>query len=230
MICFVCVPAWGKTWAYIAYGLWWATVLVSILINFGMVFVLFTRQQQTETTLAPTWLLPIVTTVVAAASGAIVSQALLPFNPALARGTILASYCVWGTGVPLAMMVITLIVYRMAIHGPPAPQALASSFLPLGPCGQGSYGIIIMGQTARRLAYEFGTPMIPGLTDVEGARRIADAMYAGGLVAGLVLWGLGLVWYTLAMLLFLDGWRKDWTLLGPGKFLVGLWGLTFPIG
>lgn len=231
MICFVCVPVWGRTWAYIAYGFWWVDIIVGVGCNFGMVFVLFTRQSQTEKTLAPTWLLPIVSSVVAAATGAVVSQTLMPFNAALARSTILASYVVWGTGVPLAMMVIALIVYRIAIHGPPAGGALASVFLPLGPCGQGSYGIITMGAVARKLAYEYNMPMVPGLgTDAEGMRRIADAMYAGGLVVGLVLWGLALLWYTIGVALFLDSWRRDWSLLGPNKFAVGLWALTFPLG
>jgi tellurite resistance protein TehA-like permease len=229
MICFVCVPAWGKNWAYLALALWWTCVVLSVFINVGMVFVLFARQRQTAQTLGPTWLLPIVTTVVAAASGAVVAQTLLPYNAGLGRGTLLAAYCVWGTGVPLAMMVIALVVYRTAIYGPPEGSALASSFLPLGPCGQGSYGIIMMGTTARHLAYDFDTPIIPGL-DADAARRIADAMYAGGLVVGLIMWGLALVFYLLASALFIDSWRRDWALLGRSRFAIGLWGLTFPIG
>lgn len=229
MICFVCVPAWGKPWAYVAYGLWWADVLASIFINFGMIFVLFTRQQQTVQTLAPTWLLPVVTSVVAAATGGIVAEALMPFNAHLARSTLMASYCVWGTGVPVAMMIITLVLYRMAVHGSPQGPALASVFLPLGPCGQGSFGIITLGTAMRKLTYEFNLPMIPGIGPEE-ARRLADVLYAGGLVVGMIMWGLALLWYTLAVALFLDTWRREWRLLGPGKFAIGLWGLTFPIG
>lgn len=229
MICFVCVPAWGKGWAYLAYGLWWTCILVSILINFGMVFVLFTRQQQTETTLAPTWLLPIVTTVVAAASGAVVSQALLPYNPALARGTILASYCVWGTGVPLAMMMITIIMYKTITVGPPKLGAVMASFLPLGPCGQGSYGIASMGLTARKLVHEYNTPLMPKLS-MEANRSIADGMYAGCIVTSLVLWGLALCFYVLAFAQAFYALRKNWIWLGPDKFHIGLWGITFPIG
>ncbi|TXT13237.1 hypothetical protein VHUM_00604 [Vanrija humicola] len=230
MVCFVCVEAWGEGWAYAAFGLWWLNVILAVLVNFGMIFVLFTRQSQTPGSLAPTWLLPIVGTVVVAASGAVVAQYLAPYNPGLARSTIICSFVIWGTGVPPALMIITLWVYRAAMQGPPAPGALASVFLPLGPCGQGAFGIISMGVGVRTLAYRHATPMIPHLTEAEGALRIADAMYAGCLVTGLVLWGLALLWYTIAVALFVDQWRKDWRLLGMGKFSVGLWALTFPIG
>ncbi|KAL1408025.1 Plasma membrane sulfite pump involved in sulfite metabolism [Vanrija albida] len=230
MVCFVCVEAWGENWAYAALGLWWVNVVLAVLVNFGMIFVLFTRQCQTPASLAPTWLLPIVGTVVVAASGAVVAQHLAPFNAGLARSTILCSFVIWGTGVPPALMVITLWIYRAALQGPPAPAALASVFLPLGPCGQGAFGIVSMGVGVRTLAYTYGVPVIPGLTEAEGAQRIADAMYAGCMLTGLVLWGLALLWYTIAVALFVDQWRKDWRLLGPGKFSVGLWALTFPIG
>lgn len=230
MICFVCVPAWGRHWAYLALALWWLDVVVAMAINVGTVFLLFTVQHQTELSVSPTWLLPIVTTVVAAASGAVVSQSLMPFNPDLARSTLLASFVVWGTGVPLALMVIGIIVYRTALHGPPDETKVSAVFLPLGPCGQGSYGIITMGAAARQLAYSYATPLAPGLPPT-AARTVADAVYAGGLVTGLILWGLALVWYALAVAQFLDACRRDhFRLLGPKHFVIGLWSLTFPIG
>lgn len=190
----------------------------------------FTRQSQTATSFAPTILLPIVTSVVAAASGALVSEALMPVNLGLARSTLIVSFVVWGTGVPVAMMVVALLIYRFALGGPPGPMALASVFLPLGPMGQGSYGIINLGASVRRLAYDYDYPFIPGMTDAMGAKYIADGIYAGCLITGLIMWGLALMWYTLGAFMFIDGVRKDWRLLAPGKFSVGLWALTFPIG
>lgn len=229
MTCYVCVPAWGRRWAYIALGFWWVDVVVSVVVSLGMTFVMFTRQRQTVNTLAPQWLLPIVSCVVAAAAGATVSQALMPFNPALARGTLIASYCVWGLGFPLAMMVIALLVFRFGTGGTPRGNSLAAVFLPVGPCGQGSFGIATMGIVARRLAYEHDISIVPGLNG-EDARHIASAMYAGSLIVALVLWGLAMAWYTLGMALFADGVRRDPKLLGLSNFSVSLWALTFPIG
>lgn len=229
MICYVCVPVWGQHWAYVAYVLWWFDVLASIASNLGMLLAMFTLQTHTVASLAPTWLLPIVACVVAAASGGVVAQTLAPFDPALARSTLFVSWAVWGSGVPIALMVIALLIYRFASGGPPAAPALASVFLPLGPCGQGSFGIVMLGVVTRSLAYQYNTSMIP-VDTAEAALRIADAIYAVCLITGLVLWGLALAWYTLGVAMFLDGLRKDKQILSVGKFGVGLWALTFPIG
>ena len=41
MIAFVCVPAFGYRWAQLALGLWWIDVVISILVNFGMLFMMY---------------------------------------------------------------------------------------------------------------------------------------------------------------------------------------------
>lgn len=41
MIAFACVPAWGYRWAQLALGLWWINVAMSILVNFGMLFMMY---------------------------------------------------------------------------------------------------------------------------------------------------------------------------------------------
>ena len=171
--------------------------------------------------------------VVAAASGGVIAQHIMPFNPHLARSTIICSYVIWGTGVPVAMFLITLWIYRTIVEGMPAPMALPSLFLPLGPCGQGSYGIIILGRVVRDLAYTYdiGFGIAPSGQDAsESMRRMADAVYAGGLVTGLVLWGLGLVWYTLAMVMTLDHGFKNIIFFAPKSFSIGWTAYTFPIG
>ncbi|RSH85338.1 transporter [Saitozyma podzolica] len=89
----------------------------------------FTRHDHTIETISAAWLLPIVSSVVAAASGGVVSTALAPFDPALARSTVIVSYVVWGTSVPLAMFIITLWIYRSALSGTPTSGAFCSVFL-----------------------------------------------------------------------------------------------------
>lgn len=84
------------------------------------------------------WLLPIVTCVVAASSGAVVADVLS--DPQHALGTILASYVLWGIGLPFAMMVIVIYLHRLTLHKLPPKAMIVSVFLPLGPLGQGSFG------------------------------------------------------------------------------------------
>jgi tellurite resistance protein TehA-like permease len=60
---------------------------------------------------------------------------------------------------------------------------------------------------------------------------MADAVYAACLCTGLVLWGLGLLWYILGMTIFLrHALVTDKTYLLPSKFTLALYATTFPIG
>ncbi len=193
----------------------------------------FTRQTHTADTVSAAWLLPIVSSVVAAASGGIVANALMPFDPLLARYTIIVSYVVWGTGVPLACFIMTLYIYRTAVGGVPAAAAFPSLFLPLGPCGQGSFGILLLGKVMRDLTYQHGVGFAvlpPGATNSASILSMADAIYAGGLVTGLILWGLGFCWYTLAMAMTLDHGLRNRVFFSPECFSIGWTAYTFPIG
>jgi tellurite resistance protein TehA-like permease len=59
------------------------------------------------------WLLPIVATIVASASGGIVAS-ILP-SPQHALWTLITSYILWGTGVPLAMVTLVIYFHRLTI-------------------------------------------------------------------------------------------------------------------
>jgi tellurite resistance protein TehA-like permease len=108
-------------------------------------------------------------------------------------------------------------------------------FLPLGPCGQGSFGIILLGRTVRELAYQHGVGLATPNSSPNASTSllgVADAIYAGGLITGLVLWGLGLCWYLLAHAVIIDHvlQRPNRNFFAPSRFSVGLWAFTFPIG
>jgi tellurite resistance protein TehA-like permease len=151
----------------------------------------------------------------------------------LARSTVIVSYVVWGTGVPVALFFITMWIHRTIIGGVPSAAALPTLFLPLGPCGQGSYGIILLGHVTRNLAYthNIGFTILPeGISSPDAMLRIADAVYASCLVTGLILWGLALVWYTVAMTITIDHGLRNKVYFAPRNFSIGWTAYTFPIG
>ncbi|WVQ70853.1 hypothetical protein IAR50_000378 [Cryptococcus sp. DSM 104548] len=238
MIALVCVPDGGLSWARLALGLWWIDIILSVVINLGIVYLMFTRQTHTPQSMAATWLLPIVSCVVAAASGAVVSNAIMPLLPHLARSTTIVAYIIWGTGVPLAMFVITIFLHRTIVHGLPAPANLTTLYLPLGPCGQASFGMALLGRTVRKLAYEYDVGLTiapPGTLSGEAVSRsmrsVAEAVYAAGIITSLVLWGLGFCWYLFATASLIDHWwNTDRSYFGRQSFSVGFTALTFPIG
>jgi len=159
------------------------------------------------------WLLPVVATIVAAASGSIVAEELVKSNPQHALLTILVSYILWGCGLPLAMMVLVIYFHRLTLVALPPREVIVSVFLPLGPLGQGAFGIMNLGKQALVVfPLTHTAPLVPI------AGQIA---YSVGLLLGLIMWGFGLVWLFFALASIS---RSRF------PFNIGWWGFTFPLG
>lgn len=156
------------------------------------------------------WLLPIVTTIVAAASGGIVASVLSPERAII---TIVTSYILWGCGVPLAMFTLVIYFQRLTIHKLPPREVIVSVFLPLGPLGQGAFGIMQLGKQTLRVADHVN--FIP---DAVIAGRV---FYAIGILVAFIMWGFGLVWLFFALASIT---RNRF------PFNLGWWGFTFPLG
>jgi tellurite resistance protein TehA-like permease len=157
------------------------------------------------------WLLPVVAPIVAAASGGIVAS-VLP-NPQHALWTIILSYILWNCGVPLAMFIMVIYLQRLTMVGLPPREVIVSAFLPLGPLGQGAFGIMQLGTEAMRLF-----PLTQTMPLAPGAGQL---FYSVGLLLALVMWGFGLVWLFFALASIS---RQRF------PFNIGWWGFTFPLG
>jgi tellurite resistance protein TehA-like permease len=168
-----------------------------------------TKHQARHETMTAAWLLPIVSCVVAAASGGVVAAVLPDPNHALI--TVVTGYVLWGMGIPLALVVMTIYFHRLAIHKLPPSEVIVSVFLPLGPMGQGAYGIMQLGTVAMKVF-----PETKVLHPMAG-----DILYVLGWMVAMVLWGFGLVWLFFAV-----------ASIAKSKFPfnMGWWGFTFPIG
>lgn len=228
MIAYACAPAWGRHWAYLAISLYFLNVLIALIINIGMIFLIISRHTHTSESFGTTILLPIVTVVVVASTGGVVAHPMISYDQWLARACVIVAYIVWGTGAPIAFLIIGLWIYRSAKYGYPPPSAIVSVFLPLGPVGQSSFGVLILGRVMRDIV-QGGTPIVPSL-DLPTNLVLADSIYAGGLVFSLILWGLGLVWYIIAFSICLDYDLSHRTFFSRSSFALNYWGLTFPIG
>lgn len=158
------------------------------------------------------WLLPVVSTIVASATGAIVAD-VLP-NPQHALITLIMSYILWGTGVPLAMVILAVYFQRLTIYKLPPREVIVSVFLPLGPLGQGGFAIQKLGMVAMKIF-----PKTQTLN--ENMTRSGDILYVMGYLMALIMWGFGLVWLFFA---FASISRTKF------PFNMGWWGFTFPLG
>jgi len=211
-------PAWGPNFAIFTWVLWWIDSVISVVICIGLPFLQFTRHTQSMDQITGIWLLPVVSPIVSAASGGIVAQILLPHH---ARLTIIVSYIQWGMGFGLAFMIMTLYYARLAIYKIPPATVIVSAFLPLGPCGQGAFGILQLSSSL----YDLSKKGEGGLSTQADAVMMATAIYGVSIPIALILWGLGFVWLILAISSLFDLW-----LVSELSFNLGWWGFTFPLG
>ncbi|EMD65023.1 hypothetical protein COCSADRAFT_160012 [Bipolaris sorokiniana ND90Pr] len=205
----ICVPAWGGSTPYVAWGMWWLDVVISVACCLWLPFQMMTQHRNQHEKMTAAWLLPIVACIVAAASGGLVASVLPNDNHALI--TIIASYVLWSMGLSLALMILTMYFHRLTIHHLPPKEVIVSVFLPLGPMGQGGYAAMQLGIQASKIF-----PRTQTLHPMAG-----DILYVLGWIAALVLWGFGLIWLFFAV-----------ASISRSKFPcnLGWWGFTFPIG
>ncbi len=204
------VARWGDTAVHIATVLWWTDAALALLCAWLVPFLMFTRQEHSMENMTAVWLLPIVAAEVTAASGGL----LVPYLTDSAQaGTVLfLSYGLWAISVPLAMGVLVILFLRLVVHSLPPRDMAVSSWLSLGPIGTGSLGLLLLGQDA---------PRILAAQDMVSIGIVAQGI---GVIGGLILWGYGLWWLGMAILITLRHVKEGL------PFNMGWWGFTFPIG
>lgn len=204
------IPRWGEAAVHLAQVLWWLDVAMSLACGVLIPYMMFTRQEHSIDQMTAVWLLPVVAAEVAAASGGLLAPHLVDAH---AQWVVLnTSYVLWAFSLPVAFSILTILLLRMALHKLPHESMAASSWLALGPIGTGALGMLVLGGDA---------PAIFAANGLPGVGEIAAGL---GLVAGLTLWGFGLWWMLMAVLITRRYLREGI------PFNLGWWGFTFPLG
>ncbi|MGY2279251.1 TDT family transporter [Pseudomonas monsensis] len=204
------LPRWGEGVIHLAEVLWWLDVGMSLACGVLIPYMMFTRQEHSIDQMTAVWLLPVVAAEVSAASGGLLASHLADAHAQLVVLT--TSYVLWAFSLPVAFSILTILLLRMALHKLPHENMAASSWLALGPIGTGALGMLLLGGDA---------PAIFAANGLPGVGEIASGL---GLVAGITLWGFGL-WWMLMALLITARYLRDGI-----PFNLGWWGFTFPLG
>ena len=209
----IAVPKFGQWAVDVSWALWWVDVLLTLLSVSVVPLLMFQVHVLTLDTMTGAWLLPIVPAVVCAASGGLVAGVLTVGRSQI---TLLVSYVLWGLGMSLSFLVMALYFHRLAVHNLPNSEVIVSAFLPLGPCGQGVFGIIQMAKVGKKIFMD---------TDLAGFSNSGDVIFIVSVIVGLMIWGLGLWWLVHGMACVII--RMFSTRL---HFNMGFWGFIFPLG
>ncbi|MGY2341761.1 TDT family transporter [Pseudomonas sp. SDO5532_S415] len=204
------LPRWGDGVVPLAEALWWLDVAMSVACGVLIPYMMFTRQEHSIDQMTAVWLLPVVAAEVAAASGGLLAPHLADAHSQLV--VLVTSYVLWAFSLPVAFSILTILLLRMALHKLPHENMAASSWLALGPIGTGALGMLLLGADA------------PAIFAANGMPGVGDIAAGLGLVAGITLWGFGLWWMLMAVLITLRYLRAGI------PFNLGWWGFTFPLG
>ncbi|KAG9002512.1 Plasma membrane sulfite pump involved in sulfite metabolism, partial [Tulasnella sp. 427] len=214
----------GSALLYATWGIWWFDVALSLLSNFVIFHLMITRHSYELSTSSAVWLLPVVPSIVTGTTGAIVAGALADISESHAvLTTIMASFML-AVGLLMSFFVLALYTHRLLLHGfPTAGQFIkvlrdglaVSIFLPLGPFGQGGYGLLLVGDLFRKLLPQSTSP-----DSILAEPGFGVALQAITFVFAFMLWVIG-IWFLIPATIALSTFR------GP-PFGLPYWGLIFP--
>ncbi|ALZ86331.1 C4-dicarboxylate ABC transporter [Pseudomonas oryzihabitans] len=203
------LPRWGEAVLPLALGLWWLDAAMALACGVLIPYLMFTRQAHRIDQMTAVWLLPVVAAEVAAASGGL----LVPHLAVSEQFSVLvASYVLWAYSVPVALSLLVILLLRLALHKLPPASMAASSWLALGPIATGALGLLVLGADA---------PTVFAAHGLAGIGEIAQGL---GLLGAVLLWGLGLWWLALAVLVTQRHAREGM------PFNLSWWSFTFPLG
>ncbi|KAF6820230.1 c4-dicarboxylate transporter malic acid transport [Colletotrichum sojae] len=216
MMILVCAPAWGDWVVSWAWGFWWLDAALSLATCITVPFVMIHQHRPGLQAVTAASLLPIVPTVVASSTGGLVAEALSDPNKAFI--TLVTSYILWGIGICFSGMVLALYFHRLTIHSIPSKEAIVSVFLPIGPLGQGGFGIQQLGKVSLKLIRQTTAFTVSAPSAVHGG----EVLYFLGIFLALIMWGFALVWLSFALISIAT--------MQKFPFNMGWWGFTFPLG
>ncbi len=184
--------------------LWIAGTGYAVLVAAGIPYLMITRHDLSVRRANPTWLLPVVAPMVAAALG----PALIPHLPDGCRPAMFyACYALFGAGL-LATLVILPVVFAGLAYGKlPSLVLTPSLFLVLGPLGQSTTAVGQLADAAKTVD--------PGL---------AGAAAGFAVLYGVAVIGFALLWLPVAVAANLRAWRARM------PFAMTWWAFTFPVG
>jgi C4-dicarboxylate transporter/malic acid transport protein len=188
-------------------GIWVAGAAVSLFTVIVVPYLLFVHHEVTRDQAHATWLIPVVPTIVAAATG----LNLIPFWPLGARFDLVAvDLAMFGMTVFLFLMVSALYYARLVYHRRLDEGVVPSVWIEIGPIGMS----MATFSTLPLIAPHVFPTLAPGL-------------HAVGMLFAIAMWGVGIWWIVIAGLYSLLHITRH---RGGIPYHLGWWSYVFPLG
>ncbi|KAF8686367.1 Voltage-dependent anion channel [Rhizoctonia solani] len=198
----------GDRFLYALWGLWWFDSALALVVYFSVLYTMITRHDHSLKALTAVWLLPAVTPIVPATTGALLARALLPHSTSHTTITLFVSTVMLFLGLGITFAILPLYMLRLVTESLPPSPMIISMFLPVGPCGQAVFAEMALQGT------------VPNVLLAQ-----AQPWALVGICGGFFLWTFGIWWILLTILGIYETFKSQ-----RPSFAVGFWGMVFPLG
>lgn len=189
--------------------LWIAGTAAGIFTALWIPFRMIAGAQSAESGAMPSWLMPVVPPMVAAASGSLLIQHITPGQ--LRLGVLAICYGMFGMSLLVGFLTIGMVYSRLIHRGLPSVQVAPTVWIMLGMIGQSITAAVLLGNNSK---FVFQGDEAP----------IAGGLHIFGIGYGLVMTGFAVFVFLLAVSLTVHNVRRGLS------FTPAWWSFTFPIG
>ena len=186
--------------------LWSSGTITGLVVAVAVPYRVFARGQVSASDAFGGWLMPVVPPMVSASTGALLVPYVAPGPSRLSL--LLACYAMFGLALIASLVVITAICRRLAIHGVGPARLVPTLWIVLGPLGQSITAANLLG----------------GVAHLAVPATYADALQTFGVVYGVPVLGVALLWAVIAGAITIRTARDHL------PFSLTWWSFTFPVG
>jgi C4-dicarboxylate transporter/malic acid transport protein len=186
--------------------LWTIGAVSGLVCAVAIPYLLFVEHRPRLTDAYGSWLMPLVPPMVAASAGAGLVPHLASGQPRL--DLLFACYAMFGLTLVMALIVITILWARLALHGVGESRLVPTIWIILGPFGQSITAVCLLAHAAPYA--------VPAAT--------ATALKDFALVYGVAMWGFAIAWLAISLMITAHTVRNHL------PFAATWWSFTFPLG
>ncbi|KAI4137779.1 MAG: hypothetical protein L6R39_007102 [Caloplaca ligustica] len=222
MVALVCAKAWGPSWGMVAYVLSWINVFIAFVVAVGVPYTYFRRTPPGIDSVPPSVLLPAISPLTAASACGIVCYK-GELSARLQVPMIITGYVLLGFGLADSVTLIGAYMVRLVNGGFPNKSQLWMNYILVGPLGQASAALQLLGKAASTPGNMTFASYNRGTFITASAGQVLQTV---GTLSGLLIWSYAAWWmlFSLAMTVHL-GFFADG---GIRKYSLSAWSSVFP--